>query len=749
MYRILLTILLLLLAVAPATAETTESLRRISCDSSPGVAHLSIQFTGRPKASFSVSGQRLNIMLKNTTVAADLPPLPEDETVVRTLLSSDRSDLVISVLLRRVPKQVSVRTQPHQFTYDIYWEGPESMRPGIAFDLKGMPVRRGPADLELAQGEPRGHYHGSWHDFFRSYTTPLHLQVTLRPTATDLVSVAAINSGNRAVPALVANTDWPGLIKQLGISATDNVSADYLRAFALAASGRPYRSQVVLESLTGQLPPDGPLLPAVLLLRAELALSEKLPEKAGQLLTGLQKDFPRFAPEIVAGRRADLLAGSKPKQAEALYLELPSRSDFDLYSQARQAETALSCGANNRAQQLFSLLTDRLPEPDQQLLARYGVLLASYRGGAEVHALDDLQKLSEEAPTSEAGLRARMTILDHWVPRLNIDTARKRLADYQLIIDKAPTCALREEAAFKQALGYYFNAETDRAIARLQRNLREFVHGRLKPETEELLSEILPPKLQELLQAGKDFAAVVLVEQNRDLLIRHRLDDELLLAIAAAYRKLGMHEQADRICLYLVDVSKVAEHRQQALLDLAESNLDGGRFSLARHYAELYRKEFPKGPRIDRALLIAALAVGQQGGADQAAPLLRNRDLSRDPALALRAAEMLWNNGDYLQVEACLQKLAGQGKLPPRGQLLNAENLLRLGKTDQALKQFQALYDDPELGDQARYQVAGIELRAKHPGDARALYERIRQQGTDARWKRLADISLRGLNSGP
>lgn len=796
--QLLLTATLLCLAwTSTATAEGLPcQLNAIDSQVEPLVTRVVLDMNKTPEFELQTSGQRINLVLHDTEAGTGLVRFPEDETIVKVLLAKDRQNLVVSLLLRRIPASVTVREEPKlaQLVIHILWDKPDQARPAIAFDLPDMPLRRSDngATARLPVSKPP--YQGNWLEFLKSYHTPVEIEVplTFYLPASPLPSGETLKEDSQSLWRSAGEGQWTKVLQAYGQPASDshaqppeqtilmaqaalhlgkpglalkfvdqaakadspqNLAAelDYLRAQALARQGKHYQALLVIGQRWSQLEGQESIRPLFALLQAEVHLALGQAAKAAKALEVEVKLQEGELPELWHLRGIDAASGSDQSAALQRYEDFLAQGG-DLaahpFSLASAASTALENRKFTLADSLFTTLIERIEPPAAKDMARYGALLARLLKGTDGMALEDLRKFAEASPIGEAGLRARLTVLDRDVLGFSLpETALQKVRDYTTIIASSKNFALREEASFKQALAYHFIQDDASCIEQLNRLQREFAHGQLINPSRALLIELLPGAIGQLLAAGDKIRALTLLEQNRSFLIRKPLQGEMLLNIAQAFADTGMLERACHVYLYLLDTPAENVFRQEAQLRLAELYLQQGNLSLAERQAARFSAQYPKAAGHFRALRVRVECRLRTEGPKAAAELLNQENLAGDSDFRLWAARIYWLAEEHERLEQILAQTQNDEKqLSPEWTLTRAENLLLLNRRKEAVSLFRILFSDPEFADQARFRAAEIEGRDSAEGQK--LLQSLIAEGNDPRWRRLAELSL-GLPENP
>ncbi len=790
-YKILGLLLLLLLFFMSATmtvqAAAQTTLIRMEKQEQVGSTRITLHFSALPDFEIEHNGQRVDLLLKSTGVSAQLRSLPEDETVVKILLAQKYRDLLTSILFRRPPSQVITesKSSPPRVVMDLYWEGESGARPGVAFRIADMPPRKPGKKAQALQKESP--WQGRWPDFFREYQTYWTLNLPLNytlpplpPLVTNresplwplqqhaetgmwlsllrkasrivgldeqqiylrnlLVAEAHLRTG--AVEAALARLQ--SLPNQQG---KEQIRVDYLTTYGLAAGGQPFVAQIGLLELLPMLPVGETVTPLVYLLAAEIALATKQPKPALDDLQNEELIWPEQLIPVIELRIADALAGlGRLGEAVAEYRSLAEEAGlFNAYPSSCNlaAFSAYRHGDFDLANRLYRKLSGLMKEQPGDDLVLFAVGVAAYDAGDLSWGMIGLQKTTLERPGTEGGERAELRLIDHTLNTGGELELARAASEYDEIGKRAGTCMVREEATFKRALALYLLKDHRESVRELMRFRREFGSSKLRRETDLLLAEQLPIVVHNLLEERDELPAVVLVEQNRNLLLRGDLDRAFLHDLASAFDKLGLYERSGRILLYLFDRTRDESRRAPFYLPLARSFLKRAEFVKASDYADRYLQKHLDGE--DRGALFGVLldAFEKQQRNEELLSWLGRKNRPSSPQLEIRAAWIYWRLGKSPEVVSSLERARQDGgELQVKEMALLAESYYRLKKNRSAEKIYRQLSSDPAFASQARYRRAQILLRQKQRQAALNLLRRLVEEDADSSWGKLAQDLL-------
>ena len=298
---------------------------------------------------------------------------------------------------------------------------------------------------------------------------------------------------------------------------------------------------------------------------------------------------------------------------------------------------------------------------------------------------------------------------------------------------------MREESHFKRALALYLLGEHASSLDALMAFRRDFRSSLLRREADLLLVRQLPKVVHRLLEEKNDLQAVVLVEQNRTLLLNSGLDKAFLQDLATAFDKLGLYERAGRVLLYLFDQTNGQPEQQSLYLPLARSFLKREEYRQASDYAGRYLGKYPHGEDAGALFGILLDAFEHQGNTAELLAWLNRQERPSSSGLEIRAAWIYWRQGLLAEVISSLERAQQVGgELEVKEMALLAEAHYQLGGFGAAEKIYQQLHADPEFGFQARYRTAQMLLRREERRGALNLLEQLVETDERNAWAQLA-----------
>lgn len=779
--------LLFFCGVLTAQAAGKVTLTGVEKQEEVGRTRIKFLFTELPDFEVESSGQRLDLLLKDVWVSAKLRSLPEDETVVKILLAQKNRDLLTSLLLRRIPKEVLTesKSDPPRIEMELLWEGDQSVRPGVAFRITDMPVRRGGKKAHQLQTESP--WTGRWQDFFRDYRTYWQLTLPLQYSLPELPALVTDQKNPLWKLQQFANEGkWLSLLRKSGQPdilqseysyvrnllvaeaqlRTDAVEAglfrlqqlsdqqgpeqnrvDYLTAYGQALSGQPFVAQLTLQTLLPKLDSGKKMTAFSHLLAAETALASKQFKLALGYLQNAELIWPTGLLAVVDLRNADALAGlGDLDRAILAYQDLEQEQGlFEryLFSCNLAATSAYQSGAYAFAARLYKKLGGLVKDQPGADLVQFATGASAYDSGDIDWGVIGLQRATLDWPGTEGGDRAELRLVDHQLISGDQFALAKAASVYGRVGKHAGTRLVREESTFKRALALYLLADHRESVNDLMRFRREFGSSKLRRETELLLLEQLPKVVHSLLQQRKDLDAVVLVEQNRSLLLKSGFDQSFLHDLADSFENLGLYARAGRVLLYLFDQAANEAGRESLYLPLASSFLKRDEFAKAADYASRYLQKYPRGA--DSGALFGLLldAFKKQGRDDELLAWLERKNRPTSPELEIRAAWIYWQQQRLADVAQSLEQVRKLGAvLQVKEMALLAESYFQLGKNTAAEKIYQQLQSDPAYATQARYRRAQLLLRKQQRKVALNLLKQLVEEDGNSPWGKLAQDLL-------
>ena len=786
---VLLFLLFFLSMSMTVRAAETITLKSMVKEENPAFTRLTLTFSTLPQFSSEHSGQRVDLLLSDVELDPALRQLPEDERIVKILLAKKQQDLLLSILLRRLPQQIVTESKqnPARIVMDIYWSGGDTAaRPAVAFRITDMPPRK--AGRRAARYQQESPWKDRWDDFFRDYRTYWKLDLPLTftlppqpPLVSDkqsplwplqehannnmflsLIQQAAALRGLE--PQQVYLRDIFASEAQLRTGAKEAALArldslrreeegsersrvEYLTAYGQALDGQPLVAQLTLLQLLADIGEDDPFLPLAHFLFAETALATGQDKVALEHLQTKGITWPASLVVPVELRIADAKAGlGKLDEAVAAYRDLvdePGLFDFYRFSSNRAGFSAFKNKNYKFASEIYRQMVTPLVEAPGDDLLLFAAGSAAYEAGDMGWGMIGLQRATLERPETEGGDRAELRMIDIELINKGELALEKVSRKYAELGFRSQFRPVREESRFKHALALHLLGEQRESVEKLMQFRREFGSSELVRETDLLILEQLPLVIHQLLEAKNDLQAVVLAEKNRKLLLRKGFDKKLLRDLATAFERLGLYERSSRVLLYLLDRTANSPEQRHIYLPLAQAYLKQAEYELASRYAEQYLQKYPQGEDAGAIFSLLLDAFDRQGQHAKLVTWLSRKDRPSSRDLEIRAAYIYWHQGNMAEVARCLERAQQHGgKLEVKEMALLAEAYYQLRRNGAAEKIYQQLQSDPDYGVRARYRTAQLLLRREQRRGAISLLKELVASDGSSRWGKLAQDLL-------
>jgi tetratricopeptide (TPR) repeat protein len=790
--RSILPLLLLATFLLPARAAETALLKGITRQDDLAGTLVRFEFTDTPSCRVVNSGHRVDLFFADTSVTPDLHLPPEDDRIVKVLTAHNKDGLMVSLLLRQMPAQVTTAAEKtsQAIRLEIFWEEGSGERPAIAFRISGLPTRQ--EHSAVAVPRQTSEFSGQWDKFFDRFESPFRIGASLSYSMPELPPFErGIFPRDRSdLLDMASSRDWAAVSRALDVSSDPdqpqhslppplrllraeallrtgraplaleildgflpgalppglNARTCYLHSLSLAMCGDSFRAQTRLSEIASALETDR-FRPYCRLLKSELALAGEDFGQALEVLDAMETEWPAALRTLRTLRRADALVGlQREKEALGSYRVLlekniwPENKPFSL---SQGAKAFFRDQDWQQAGKLYRRLANSLPMTPVAGQAFFGAALAAYRSGNTDAALQSLRLIRENFPGTESAYRAWLKLLDHGVLDRREGGMLEAIRGYDAIAAQAANRDLREEAAFKLGLVLYLHGEETRAVETMDNFRRDFAGGPLRSQADALLTEILPPLIETLVADGRDLEAVTLVEKNRELLINQHTNWPFLPELARAFTRLGLFERGCKVYLYLLEKTENRPEAGRFYLPLVALYFDLEEYALVEKFSQRYLVKYPDGNDRKALFLLRLKALEKSGGTEQAAKLLRERNRPADNDIELEATRIFWQIGDYSQVIACANRLGENGEpVPPEGLLLEAEAMRRLGRARNALPLYQVLAEDGTFGDQAAYRCGEILLDDGRRAEALKIWRKLAEKGDNPLWRTMAGDAL-------
>ncbi len=776
------------------TAAELEKIARV--DSLESV-QIYFTFDFPPKYSDMQSERRIDLTFLNTSLSPGLEMIEADGNIVKILSRSTPDKITISLFFRYKPQKYSLRlsSDNNNIVFDVLL-GNEYSRTyrDLADRLQGLTVERRvqPDTVNPYQTTP---YTRDWMSFFALHESPVQLSVpvsfnlppfpviallppdeseNLSLFGSDMIRLAeqglwdnlsghillrlqhATNLREQKLLALTygetltRSGDFTGAFKQLYLLKNEfkdemlGTFAAYLLALLRCMYEDPYLAYQEFLELDPLISPKNPLAPYFLLSKIEAALTTKDAPALNSLLLSYNVALPAEVAEKVTIRQADYwYLIDKPIQAFASYRLLLGAQVLDRmpWSLAGLSNTLYDQKEYELASKFYRKLAALVADKQSLGLVNFRKSMADLKFRGQATLVDNFSQIENSFPGTEAGYRAAMkkTDLLYLADRA---WGAGAMENYRAIAREVTMRPIREEALLKQAVIHAQLGENDQAIEIIEKLLREFLTGNLRTVTQALLIDILPERIKALVNEKKYMEALVLAKKNRFVFDNNWVDKNILVEIAEAYNRIGIYDEAQRLYLYLIEISSV-EQKENYYLPMIRATFDHGNFNLVDQYAARYFYNYPKGEYADDILFLRLQALVADGRIGEAIKLMPER-YPRTKEFYEFAAMLYFRSEKY---EKCIEILDNLKGITPefsrQQQFIYAESLYLTGRFTEAMEGFAKIDRTNEFYEQSLYRLAQF---ARNNGDekkALTLFKKIVETGKDSHWKKYAERELR------
>ncbi len=760
------------------------------------VTRFTLQFTRLPEEfRLITSGQRVEVILPKTVARSTIEFPPVDERLVNVLLGQDQTKLMLSLLLRRPPHFVnSVKdAQNKKLIIDVHWrDGQRGSRPAISRSLPGqMSVRD---DGGVVSRAIASKYHGKWLEFFAEYERKVNFTVPMNYTLARFPCLSLVEDPYNYLPvevvALVQKEDWDAALTALDHIGLDGakgltkarlllVKADIKQRAGRNRGARRYlkRVQKILEEH------DNPVdLVACLKLQqlyVEIGQAETPYELLAELVFIASSDYPLLIQQYLDLLQAEVaVAVGDIKQAQAVIdaASLQDIGSLEFYYRLRRADITYLRGNFTGALEQYRILdgdfadkpfslagyaislyrTKQYPaavkkikelllvltEPEPRDMARYMMALALIHTGDSNGGYDLLHQIT---PGTAGAHLAKGKIADLSIQVDEFYSRRRAISDYAMLGSEMVSRGGRAEMQFKHALSLYILGQRLNAIDELELFLKSDRLSELIPYAQALLAELLPGVIHDLVQNEKYFKAMVLVEQNRDLLVATHREFKFLLELGQVFSQLEFTDNALRLYLYLLDVTNGKPENEEIFVPLLTTFTQQLAYGRVVKYANKYAAKYPKGASRAEVYLLKMQAMLAQGDEDGVVQELQLDGRPQSLLLNRMAAALALDKDMIDMAQLNMTAIVGNDykAADPEDILLEAEILLRQGRDASALERYRYLNSSDNVSDQALYREATVLLKHGSRKKGLKLLRELVDKAKESQWRTLAQEMLR------
>lgn len=796
MKRITLSILVVM-TFLHTPLEASEFIKALRVDAKD-IIQLYFSFDTPPQATIIENKRRLDLVFENTGRNMDTAILEPDEHIVKILSRAVDNNFVVSLFFRYIPQKYSLtRSGDNRLVFEVLLGNEYSKSyQELAERLKGLTLLDRRID-DFSNPYLRSPYKQDWMTFFSQYESPVKVKIPVRFSQSpfpiiqllpgiekqfteyldeSIIKLAEDRRWSQVAAqilekiqqstdieaskllalcygeALARNGDFEGAFKQLYLLKEKygdellGTYAHYLLLNLQSIHGSPQLANYEYGGLEKAIDNNNPLAPYLLLSNIEAALASSDYQGMNILLQRDDVGFPAEVADIVRIRQADYWYGiaQQTKAFAAYQLVAETEKLYTLpYSLGGYCDTLYAQKKFIEASRCYEDLSILVSEKNQLSMVLYRKNMSRLKHSDGVSLIDSFSHIENTFLRTEAAGRAALKRNDLMLLR-DRSYAGKAIEEYKRISASSSLRSIREEALFKTALLYSMTGDNNQAIQLLHNLLREFQVGDVRMSAQALLIDILPAEIKKLVDNKEYLQALVLAKQNRDLFKNNWLDSTFLVDIAEAYNKIGIFDEAQKLYLYLIEISG-ADQREEFYLPMIQATFDHGNYILAEDYAAQYVYNYPTGRFVDEIFLLRLQSLVADERLDEARRLLPDQ-IPEQPGFLAFAASLAFRLDDYPKCLAALETLLAQGVVFDEGQqFAYAESLYQTGRWEDAADAFQSISDQHSFYDQCLYRQAELARKAGHDKKALRFLQDIVEKGTRSLWKEFAERELQFL----
>jgi len=543
--------------------------------------------------------------------------------------------------------------------------------------------------------------------------------------------------------------DFEGAFKQLYLLNKEypnehiGIIAKYMLILLDAKFRDPYLADYNFREFEQLITPDHPLAPYLLLSRVETALATKQFEQARLLLNRNDIPYPGNTQKIRELRQGDYY--NSTAQLVKAYVSYVLLKDSELlrthpYSQNGYCNTIYRQKKYDQAASCYRELAPLVSNTAALGLISYRTSMAELHSQGGNAIISGFARIEDAFPNTEAGSRAAIKQTDLNFLH-NKNWGKQAAVQYSQIAATAIQRPTAAEASFKEAIVWSLIGQKGKAIELLTEFLRIFRVSDIRDSALALLIDLLPGEIERLINEGKNMDALVLAKKNRELFQNNWISLELLARIAEAYQKVGIYSEAQRVYLYLLEMSDV-DKREQYFLPLVQAAFNQGEYGLVEDFGSQYSYNYHEGNDNLAILLLRIKALIATSRFEEAQELLPS-PLPENTEIHLLASEVYFHDLNYSSTRKVLDDLiARKITLPVDASFRLAESRYQLKDYFGAAALFTTMIDNVVLGQQALFRLAQIERNQGNEENALKIFRKIVDKGTDELWKRYAQEEI-------
>jgi len=773
-----------------------SELVKITRIDSKDIVQLYFSFDKTPLFSETDNEKRINLMFSNTELAENIRFFEADSKIVKILSQNVGGDFLLSLFFRYKPQHFKfTRSADDKLVFEILLGNQYSKSyKNLADRLKGLTVLDRDS-VNFSNPYILSPYVKDWMLFLSQFESSVTVDVPVQFTLpsfpiirilppgreknlqilspnmfklaeqglwghlADLILDKLESEPNIAVQKMLALTygealarenDFEGAFKQLYLLnekyPEEHIGnfAEYLLILLRGIHENPHIADFEFRDLEKKISTNNPLSPHLLLSQIEAALATSQYTRMNKLLLRDDIGFPDQLEKIKEIRQADywyairqpikaFVAYGLLSQSTPLFTQPYSLNGYctTLYSQKQFKESA-EC-----YEQLSSLSLGK----NSLGMIQYRENMAKLKLHSGASLIDTFSQIENIFSGAEAGYRSALKKTDLYLlqDRSRLEWAKK---NYATIAKESILRATTEEALFKQALIHSMLNQNDKSIVLLQKLLREFRHGDIRPSAQALLIELLPEEIKRLVDQKEYIKALVLAKQNKELFLNNWIDSRYLVDIAQAFYKIGIYNEAQRLYLYLIEIVPV-DKKEQFFLPMIKASFDQGNYSLVEDYAAQYTYNYPEGKFSNEILFLRLQALVADERLEDALQLLPSPLPEDNGTLYNLAASLFYRTDNYERCSTLFSLILKSGtQLNQEEQIMYGESLLRTGQFEEAKEVFLQINKENPFFDQSLYRLAELERRNGKEKNALIFFKKIVETGNSNRWKQYAEKEL-------
>lgn len=781
-----------LIAGIPVSAS---ELLQVSRAESGDMIQLYFLFDKAPTFSETINERRLNLIFNHTDLKKKITFFKPDDKIVKILSRTENGDFILSLFFRYTPQHYTVsRSGNDKIVVEILPGNRYSKSyKNLAKKLEGLTVIDR-SRIDYTNPYIFSPYVKNWMTFFSRYESPLSISVPVKFTLPPFPIIGILPPDKEKnlqliSPELFKLADeglWEHLatriLEQLkseknietqkklalcygeALFKADNFVGAYKQLYLLqekykdeligsfakyvllllrAIHEDPHIAEFELTALAENISRTNPLAPYLHLSRIEASLASAKFSAMNKLL--LQDDiaFPPTIEEIREIRQADYWYGiNQPVKAYAAY-RLVANSEHlakQPYSLNGNCATLYSQRKFIQSSKCYDQLSTLVLDKNSLGMIRYRANMSRLKFMPGEKLIDGFTQIENAFPGTEAGNRAAIKKTDLMLLQKS-SALSWALKSYTSIYEKSIVREPKEEALFKQALVLSLLNRKDESIALLQKLIREFRFGHVLSSAQALLIDLLPGEIKRLVEKKEYLKALVLAKQNKDLFRKNWLNSKYLVDIAKAYDEIGVYEEAQRLYLYLIEISEV-DQREQFFLPLIRASFNHGNYTLVEDFAAQYTFNYPNGKYADDILLLRLKAFINQERFAEALRLLPD-PLPKKKEFYRLAATIYYRTDDFKKCAEAFESLEKLNcQLTQEELVMFGESLMKTEQPDRAESVFLKIKETNPFYDQSLFHLAELERRKGNEKKALRLFKKIAEKGTSKRWRDFAQKAL-------